>query len=219
MQRTTTESEAISDVIEVPANVQGLVFDCDGTIADTMPLHYQAWVAALNEHGHDFPEALFYEMAGIPTVRIIEILNEKHGYTLPVQEAADRKESLYEELLPQVVPIEPVVRLVKQYAGKLPMAVATGGTRAIVAKTLDALHLLEYFRPDTIVTADDVKHGKPAPDIFVESARRLGVAPERCWAFEDADLGLQAARAAGMHTVDIRPMYHRLKRAASAARG
>lgn len=202
-------TESIDHPIEIPPHVRGLVFDCDGTVADTMPLHYEAWVAALAEHGHDFPEALFYEMAGIPTVRIIEILNEKHGYTLPVQESADRKESLYEELLPRVVPIEPVVELVHRYAGKLPMAVATGGTRAIVAKTLKAIHLLEHFQ--TIVTADDVEHGKPAPDIFLESARRLGVPPAACWAFEDADLGLQAARAAGMHVVDIRPMYHRLK--------
>jgi beta-phosphoglucomutase family hydrolase len=215
MKSTNSEIEAISDRIEVPADVRGLVFDCDGTIADTMPLHYEAWVAALSEHGHDFPEALFYEMAGIPTVRIIEILNEKHGYTLPVQEAAHRKESLYEQLLPQVVPIEPVVGLVKQYAGKLPMAVATGGTRSIVSKTLAALHLLEFFRPEAIVTADDVKHGKPAPDIFLESARRLGVPPQRCWAFEDADLGIHAARAAGMHVVDIRPMYHLLQRRAA----
>lgn len=118
-------------MIEVPGDVLGLVFDCDGTIADTMPLHYKAWVAALREHGEEFPEAPFYEMAGIPTVRIIEILNEKHGHHLPVQEAADRKESLYEELLPQVVAIEPVVAPVRQYAGKLPMAVATGGTHRL----------------------------------------------------------------------------------------
>ena len=196
-----------SYVIEIPPHVRGLVFDCDGTIADTMPLHYKAWVAALREHGQDFPEALFYEMAGIPTVRIIEILNEKHGYDLPVQEAADRKEGLYQALLPHVVPIEPVVSFIQRYAGKLPMAVATGATRAICSKTLRALHLLEHFQH--IVTADDVVHGKPAPDIYLEAARRLGVPPEHCFAFEDAELGLQSARAAGMAALDIRPLYKR----------
>ena len=188
----------------IPSHVRGLVFDCDGTIADTMPLHYQAWVAALREHDAEFPEAMFYEMAGIPTVRIIEILNERHGYDLPVQEAADYKESLYVALADRVMPIEPVVRLVKAYAGRLPMAVATGGTRSICCKTLQTLHLLEHFQ--AIVTADDVAHGKPAPDIFLEAARRLGVAPGDCYAFEDAELGLQSARAAGMVAVDIRPM-------------
>ena len=192
-------------MVEIPPHVRGLVFDCDGTIADTMPLHYQAWVAALQEHGEVFPEALFYELAGISTVGVMQILNERHGYNLPVQEAAARKERLYQELVPQVLPIQPVVTVVKQYAGRLPMAVATGGTRAICSKTLKALDLLEYF--PVIVTADDVANGKPAPDIFLEAARRLGVAPEHCYAFEDAELGLEAARAAGMVAVDIRPMH------------
>lgn len=209
---TTTAKESprkvlLTESFEVPAEVKGLVFDCDGTVADTMPLHYKAWVAALREHDHDFPEALFYEMAGVPTVRIIEILNERHGYTLPVLEAADRKENLYVELLPQVLPIEPVVTLVKKYADKLPMAVATGGTRAIVVQTLSSLELMKHFQ--AIVTADDVKHGKPAPDIFLESARRLNVPAPSCYAFEDAELGLKAALAAGMTAVDIRPLYRR----------
>jgi beta-phosphoglucomutase family hydrolase len=198
-----------SDRFEIPAHVRGLVFDCDGTIADTMPLHYEAWVAALEEHNVEFPEALFYEFAGIPTARIIEILNDRHGHDMPVQETADYKESLYQQLLPRVVPIEPVVMLVKQFAGKLPMAVATGGTQSICRKTLGSLGLIEYFQH--IVTADDVKHGKPAPDIFLESAGRLGVPPEDCYAFEDGDLGLQAARAAGMVAIDIRPMHKRLR--------
>ena len=189
---------------EVPPYIRGLIFDCDGTIADTMPLHYQAWLAAFGEHGHDFPEALFYEMAGIPTHTIIEMLNDKHGYHMPVRETAARKDSLFEELLPQVRPIEPVVKLVEQYAGKLPMAVATGGTRSLCTKTLAALGLLPHFQ--TLVTADDVEHGKPAPDIFLEAARRLNVPADQCCAFEDAELGLQSARAAGMLAIDIRTM-------------
>jgi beta-phosphoglucomutase family hydrolase len=189
---------------EVPGHIRGLVFDCDGTIADTMPLHYEAWVQALREHGADFPEAMFYEMAGIPTHRIIEILNERHGYGLDVAEAAERKDALYLELIPRVRPIEPVVRLVEKYAGKLPMAVATGGTRALSSRTLSALGLLKHF--SALVTADDVERGKPAPDIFLEAARRLGVPAGDCCAFEDAELGLQSARAAGMMVVDIRPM-------------
>src|SRR5687767_8744057 len=160
-------------MLEIPSHVRGLIFDCDGTIADTMPLHYQAWLAALQEHSIDFPEAMFYEMAGIPTRRIIEILNEKHGYNLPVDEATDRKENLFIEMIPKVAPIEPVVTLVRQFHGQLPLAVATGGTRAICHKTLQALGLDGYFQ--AIVTADDVEHGKPAPDIFLEAARRLDV--------------------------------------------
>jgi beta-phosphoglucomutase family hydrolase len=197
-----TVGTTIAAMISIPPGTRGLVFDCDGTIADTMPLHYQAWVAALGEHGKEFPEALFYEMAGIPTARIIELLNQRHGWSIPVAEAAERKERLYVQLIPQITPIEPVVRLIKEYAGKLPMAVATGGTRAICSKTLEAMDLLQHFQH--LVTADDVAHGKPAPDIFLEAARRLGVPPEHCCAFEDADLGLQSARAANMPVIDVR---------------
>jgi beta-phosphoglucomutase family hydrolase len=182
-------------MFQLPDQIRGLVFDCDGTIADTMPLHYRAWAVALNEVGQEISEALFYELAGVPSVRIAELLNERHGYHLRPVETAQRKETLYLELMPQVKAVEPVVGIVQQFAGKLPMAVATGGTRAICTKTLAALDLLSHFQ--AIVTADDVAHGKPAPDIFLEAARRIGVAPELCCAFEDGELGLQAARAAG----------------------
>ncbi len=154
-----------------------------------MPLHYEAWVEALGEYKVEFPEALFYEFAGIPTARIIEILNERHGHNMPVQQTADYKEDLYVKLIPRVTPIKPVIDVIKHYSGKLPMAVATGGTRAIVNKTLGSLDLMHYFQ--AIVTADDVKHGKPAPDIFLEAARQIGVAANRCVAFEDADLGVK----------------------------
>jgi beta-phosphoglucomutase family hydrolase len=191
--------------MELPDHIKGLVFDCDGTVADTMPLHYKAWVTALGEHGVEFPEALFYELAGIPTPRIVEILNERHGHNMPAQETASYKDSLYEAMIPQVSVITPVVDIVRQYHGKLPMAVATGGSRGVVTKTLNALGLLHYFQ--TLVTADDVVNGKPAPDIFLEAARRIGVPPEHCCGFEDAELGLQSIRAAGMMAIDIRPMY------------
>lgn len=194
-------------MLDIPPGTRGLVFDCDGTIADTMPLHYRAWVEALREHRADFPEALFYELAGISTVGVLKILNERHGYDIPVEEAARRKESLYVSILPEVTAIEPVVTLVKRFAGQLPMAVATGGTRAICSNTLRSLGLLDHFQ--AIVTADDVAHGKPAPDIFLEAARRIGLSRAMCCAFEDAELGLQSARAAGMPAIDIRPFHRR----------
>jgi beta-phosphoglucomutase family hydrolase len=191
-------------MIPIPPHIRGLVFDCDGTIADTMPAHYRAWVQALGEHGVEFPEALFYEMGGIPTPRIVEILNERHGHSMPVMETAHYKETLFEQLIGQVMPIEPVVEVVKEYHGNLPMAVATGGFRHICDKTLDALHLRDKFQ--AIVCAEDVTHGKPAPDIFLEAARRLDVEPSLCMAFEDANLGIQAATAAGMIVIDVRKL-------------
>ena len=191
-------------MLKIPDHIRGLIFDCDGTIADTMPMHYRAWSAAFAEHNHTFPESMFYGFAGMPTIRIIQTLNEKHGYTLPVQATASRKEQLFEEMIHEVLPIKPVVALVYKYEGKMPMAVASGGTYKLVSKTLAALNLLDKFQ--AVVTADDVKHGKPAPDIFLEAARRLNVPATDCAAFEDGEMGLQSARAAGMYVVDVRPI-------------
>jgi beta-phosphoglucomutase family hydrolase len=204
-------------MITIPPDVQGLIFDCDGTIADTMPLHYQAWAKALGEHGVEFPEALFYQFAGVPTDKIIQALNDRHGHNMPVQETAEYKDSLFEQLIPQTLPIDPVVQLVRQYHGKLPMAVASGGTTQLVSKTLKSLGLFDCFQ--AIVTADDVKRGKPAPDIFLEAARRIGAAPAHCYVFEDGEPGLEAARAAGMTAIDIRPMHRELQERQARLRG
>ncbi len=189
-------------MIDIPDTIRGLVFDCDGTIADTMPLHYKAWVQALGEHGVNLPEAMFYEFGGMPTGRIVEILNERHGTRMPVEETAHYKEDLFEAMIPQVTPIEPIVCLIKEYSGKLPMAVATGGFRRICEKTLRAMNVIDRFQ--AIVCAEDITRGKPAPDIFLEAARRIGIDPKQCMAFEDANLGVQSARAAGMVVVDVR---------------
>lgn len=191
-------------MIPIPPHIRGLVFDCDGTIADTMPAHYRAWVEALGAFGVEFPEALFYEMGGIPTPKIIEILNERHGHNMPVMETALAKEKIFEQTLHEVLPIEPVVEVIREYDGKLPMAVATGGLRHIATRTLQTLGLFDRFA--ALVAAEDVQHGKPAPDVFLEAARRINVDPTLCMAFEDANLGIQSATAAGMMVVDVRTL-------------
>ncbi len=179
------------------------IFDCDGTLADTMPLHYQAWCAALKDHQCDFPEALFYELGGVPTERIVEVLNERHGYSLPVHETATYKDQLFIQMIPQTMPIKPVVELVDEFHGLKPLAVASGGKREIVRKTLDALGILGKFQ--AIVTVEDYRHGKPAPDPFLEAARQLGIAPEKCLVFEDTTAGIASARAANMPWVLVQP--------------
>ena len=190
--------------IELPVgDFEAYIFDCDGTLADTMPLHYQAWLAALKGHECDFPEALFYELGGVPTERIVEILNERHGYTLPVRETATYKDDLFIQMIPQTLPIEPVVELVHQFHGVKPLAVASGGTRNIVTRTLEALGILHKFK--TIVTVEDYRRGKPAPDPFLEAARQLGVVPQKCLVFEDTSAGIAAAKAANMQWVLVEP--------------
>ncbi len=183
----------------------GLVFDCDGTLADTMPLHWQAWSAITRRHGIHFPEDRFYALGGVPTRDILKLLAVEQGRTdFEPLVVAKEKEAIYLELLPRVGPIHEVVEIAREHRGVLPMAVATGGSRNAIPKVLEHLGILSWF--DAVVTSEDVVRQKPAPDIFIEAARRIGVDPSRCRAFEDTDLGMQSIRAAGMEAVDVRLM-------------
>ena len=191
-------------MIKIPdGDFAAYIFDCDGTLGDTMPLHYSAWCAVLKERRLDFPEALFYELGGVPTERIVEILNERHGLDMPVVETARQKEELYLKGIEQIGPIEPVVEIVNQVYGKLPMAVASGGHRRIVTRTLSCLGILEKF--NTVICAEDYRRGKPFPDPFLTAAERLGAPAEKCLVFEDTNTGIEAARAAGMQWVLVPP--------------
>ncbi len=188
--------------LDIPAgDFAGYIFDCDGTLADSMPLHYRAWKAALEDYEADFPEAMFYELGGVPTENIVTILNERHGLKMPPKATAAFKESLYLELLHEIQPITAVVEFARRFAGRVPVAVASGGHRGIVEKTLSSLGILDLF--DAIVGAEDYLNGKPAPDPFLEAARRLGVPSEKCLVFEDTQLGIDAAVAAGMRWVRV----------------
>ena len=189
----------------VEPHIKGLIFDCDGTLADTMPIHYLAWQETVRAFDAEFPEQLFYDLAGVPSDKIVTILNETFGFQLQPEVIAHQKEQRFLQNLGQTQPIEPVVALAKRYKGCLPMAVATGGVAQVALSVLETIGLGNFF--DTIVTADDVTRGKPAPDIFLEAARRIDVQPENCQVFEDSELGLEGARRAGMVAVDIRPVY------------
>ncbi len=179
----------------------GYIFDCDGTLADTMPAHFQAWTRAMKELGGTYPEELFYEWGGKPTTVIVEQLNARYGTNLDPMETSRIKEGYFLELIPQVRPIEAVVAILRRVHGTVPVAVASGGHREVVLKTLDALGLTGYF--DAVVGMEDVAHGKPAPDPFLEAARRMGVPPGDCLVFEDSPTGIEAARAAGMEWVFV----------------
>lgn len=181
----------------------GYVFDCDGTLADTMPLHYEAWMETLGRYGCEFPEPYFYELGGVPTVKIVEMLNQEQGLAMDPQQVARDKEALYIRLLPKAQPIRPVVDFARRHYGKRPLAVASGGHRHIVRQTLSAVGIVDLFA--VIVGAEDYKRGKPAPDPFLEAARKIGANPARCLAFEDTALGIQSATAAGMMTVLVPP--------------
>src|SRR3954447_10819213 len=185
-------------------NPKGIVFDCDGTLADTMPLHWRAWQVITARHRLNLPEDRFYALGGVPSRDILKLLGHEQGVTLDHLAVAREKEAEYLPLIAQVEPINTVVGIAREFHGKIPLAVASGGTRKIIEQVLEHLGIRHLFQ--AIVTSEDIVHQKPAPDIFLEAARRIGVAPRLCRAYEDTDLGLQAIRAAGMEAVDVRKL-------------
>lgn len=179
----------------------GLVFDLDGTLADTMPTHFVAWTQSMAIQGIDFKEDRFYALGGVPAVDIIEMLAEEQGLHVNAKAIARSKEALFLDLLEEVEPVFPVKAIAEFHREHIPMAVATGSEKWVAERILRALGIRDWF--GAVVASDCVEKPKPAPDAYLLAAERIGVAPERCHAFEDTKLGIEAARNAGMTVVDI----------------
>lgn len=184
---------------------EALIFDCDGTLTDSMPLHFVAWSRALSRYGVQFPEERFYALGGMPSKQIVSLLAAEHGVEVDAHTAAQEKESLFTDLLQHLAPIHEVIEVAKHFRGQIPMAVASGGYRHIIHQQLEQIGIIDLFQ--TIVTAEDTTRHKPDPDVFLLAAERMGVRPEACLVYEDSSLGIQAADAAGMDHIDIRTFY------------
>jgi len=193
------------------------LFDCDGTIADSMPIHYITWKRALGEWNCEFTEEIFYAWGGMPMDEIISALNLQQGLKMPVEDVARRKEELFFETLPELKAVPEVLEHIEDQYGRIPFAVVSGGTRESVTASLNALKILDRF--ETLVCAGDYQRCKPDPEPFLTAARRLGVAPESCLVFEDTEMGLQAATAAGMASVKVPAHWERVAVVDSMQRG
>lgn len=190
-----------------PGDFRAYLFDCDGTVADSMPLHYLAWSQALGEWGCVFTEERFYELGGLPIIEIIERLGREQGVEMPIPQIAKRKEELYFERLPKLRSVPEVFEHIELQHGRIPFAVVSGSTRDSVEASLLAIGLLGRF--DLLVCAGDYVKSKPDPEPFLIAAERLGVSPEACLVFEDTQLGIDAATAAGMTSVRVPPPWER----------
>jgi HAD superfamily hydrolase (TIGR01509 family) len=182
--------------------VQALIFDCDGTLTDSMPIHYRSWRSTMLLHGIEFAEDRFYALGGVPSKTIIEMLAAEANLPLDAVAVADQKEQAFLEMLAELKPVADIFEVARLNRGKLKMAVASGGVRPVILAQLKQLGCDDWF--DTIVTAEDTTRHKPEPDVFLEAARRLNVLPEHCRVYEDSDLGIEAARRAGMQWIDVR---------------
>jgi HAD superfamily hydrolase (TIGR01549 family) len=167
-----------------------------------MPLHWRAWHMITQRYDLHFPEDRFYSLGGVPARDILKLLAQEQGRSLDHIAIAHEKEETYLTTLSQVEPIQAVVEIAQANHGKIPMAVASGGTEKVINLVLERLKIRHLF--DAVVTSEMVKHQKPAPDIFLEAAKRIGVDPKFCRAYEDTELGMTAIRAAGMEAVDVR---------------
>jgi HAD superfamily hydrolase (TIGR01509 family) len=194
--------------LKIPeGSFRAYLFDCDGTIADSMPLHYKAWKKALAEWNCEFEEKLFYEWGGMPVVEIVSTLNQRQGLSMPVGVVGRRKENLYFELLHELTAVPEVLEHIEAAHGRVPFAVVSGSTRESVTESLAALKLSDRF--ETLVCAGEYEKSKPDPEAFLLAASRLGVAPRECLVFEDTEMGVQAAKAAGMAWVKVPPPWER----------
>ena len=183
---------------------RGLIFDCDGTLVDSMPLHWRAWDTVCQRHGIDFAEERFYAMGGVPSKKILGMLKAEQGLNFDTAQVSREKEETYLPLMREVKLIEPVAEIARAHHGKIPLGVATGGRTQFIQPLLKSLGVMDWF--DALVTSDDVENPKPAPDTFLKAAALMGVPAEDCRAYEDTDLGMDAIRAAGMEAVDVRTL-------------
>jgi beta-phosphoglucomutase family hydrolase len=186
-----------------PGDFAGYIFDLDGTLVDTMPLHYRAWNRAMQHAGlkEELSEDFFYSLGGMPTRRVAAVFAKHYGLLIDVDKVFHEKEALFTEMMSEMKYIDPVVAFARRMHGRFPLSVASGGPRPVVRHTLELMKLAELFT--VVVTPEDVAHGKPAPDMFLLAAERMGVPPGKCLVFEDAEPGIKAAEAAGMKWVQV----------------
>ena len=211
MSSIASSAEEASRTHVPEESLQALVFDCDGTLVDSMPVYWKSWMKICEEYNLKLTWQRFLDLAGTPVKDIIKILlDEKaqgegdHGVSL--EEVYEKKKVYGAKVVDDfgTPAIEVVIDIVRKYHGKLPLAVASSGNKTHVMKSLEGCDLVKYF--DVIVTIEDVSNPKPAPDLFLEACKRLNCDPAFCRGFEDADLGMESLRCAGMEAVDVRLM-------------
>ncbi len=188
--------------LKVDKNAKGLIFDMDGTLVDSMPLHFKAWSLTAAENGFEYTENQFLKTAGMPTHKIVPVINVEMGLNLDPEIFSHRKEEHFLRNINDIKLIEPVAEIVKKFHHILPMSIGTGGKKSIAKLTLEILGFDKYF--EVIVTAEDVVNHKPYPDTFLKCAELMNVSPEFCQVFEDGEMGLLAAKRAGMIVTDIK---------------
>jgi beta-phosphoglucomutase family hydrolase len=192
-------------MIKIPQQAKALIFDLDGTIANTMPNHFISWRKAVSPYGIDFNATLFMELTGMPRTATIEKLNEMFGTKMNPEIVGKVKEDHFKTLVNLTVEIEMVTDVIRKYHSVLPMSIGTGSTKNGAKKTLEVIGFENYF--DIVITADDIINHKPHPETFLKCAELMGIKPQDCVVFEDGILGINAAQEAGMMVIDVNDYF------------
>jgi haloacid dehalogenase superfamily, subfamily IA, variant 3 with third motif having DD or ED len=190
---------------EIQQGAKALIFDLDGTLADSIPVHIECWNRTCQTFNYHFPVDIMIKMTGMPTRHFAEYVKKDSGCSLSVDEIMRLKKKNFFELVHTIKPVEKMAAFVKANYGKIPMSIGTGGGRRSSLLIIETIGLSKYF--DVVVSADDVTKHKPEPDTFLKCARLMGVEPQYCQVFEDGEMGMKAARTAGMMLTDVRQYY------------
>jgi beta-phosphoglucomutase family hydrolase len=192
--------------LKIAPTAKALIFDLDGTLSNSLPVHVATWNLVGEKYGFDFDPQIIYEMTGMPTIEFARRIVNQYNLSVDPQELVIMKQQAFWKMAHLLEPIDEVFEIVQHTHGKLPMSVGTGAGRKSVVIQLETLDILKYF--DFVVSADDVTRHKPEAETFLECARLMGVEPQFCQVFEDGDLGIEAAKKAGMMVTDVRPFIN-----------
>lgn len=191
----------MSQPFTLPPNTEALIFDCDGTLVDTLPIYARAWASGFRPSGREMQKQWYLERAGYSEHSLMDLFDADYGVQVDRDQVIRLMRAQFLADIGAVEEIDTIGRIVRQNSGAFPMAVASGGSRQIVTACLEAAGLAKSFA--AIVTIEDAARPKPAPDLFLIAADRLGIHPSRCVAFEVSPQGLEAARRAGMSAFDV----------------
>lgn len=189
-----------------PDSFSAIIFDCDGTLVDTARVYHRAYNAVLEPYGAVMPQEWYFARLGLSAEALLREFSREFGHEFESAQLMTPLVEAYHRGIRDLRVIEVIADIARRYKGQVPMAVASAGQREIVEATLRATGIRDLFQ--VVVTVDDVGgRTKPAPDLFLEAARRLGVPAGECIVFEDSDEGMEAARRAGMSAFDVRAIH------------
>jgi len=189
--------------LQVHPEAKALIFDLDGTLSNSLPVHVATWNKVGETYGFTFDPQIVHEMTGRPTIEFARHIVEKYNLTANPEDIVKLKQKTFWDSAELLEPVQEIIAIVKEYHGQLPMSVGTGASRKSAEVQLGELGIADYF--DAVVSADDVASHKPEPETFLKCAQLMGVEPTACQVFEDGDLGIEAAKKAGMMVTDVRP--------------